>query len=344
MRSTTTVPRILVTHRIFPETEALLARVGQVMAPHRAEAWPAAAVRRYARPASAMLAFMPDAVDDRFLARAPHLRIVAGALKGYDNFDVQACARRRVWLTIVPDLLTVPAAELTIGLMIALARRVMDGDRYVRSGRHRGWRPHFYGRGLAGETAGLVGMGAIGQAIAERLGAFGMRLVCADPRRMPARDRRHLRVERLPLDALLATADYVILGTPLSAQTEHLIDRARLGRMKPGALLINPSRGSIVDEGAVAAALESGRLGGYAADAFEMEDWRRPDRPREIPRVLRRHPRTLFTPHLGSAVVRARKAIERRAAENIIDCFEGRVPRDAVAGPASPARPRRCRL
>lgn len=327
-----TVPQILVTRRIFPGTRDILARVGRVTVPMRGDAFSAADIRRHARSATAMMTFMPDFVDDAFLARAPRLRIVAGALKGYDNFDVAACTRRGIWLTIVPDLLTIPAAELTVGLMIGLSRRVVEGDRYVRSGRYQGWRPRLYGRGLAGETAGLVGMGAIGRAVAERLAAFDMRLVCSDPNPvLPQSPRFH--AARMPLETLLATADFVILGAPLVKGTIHLLNEARLAQMKPGAFLINPSRGSLVDENAVAAALEAGRLGGYAADAFEMEDWRRPDRPRRIPAALRHHPRTLFTPHLGSAVVAARQAIERRAAENIVDYFDGRPPKDAVAVP-----------
>jgi phosphonate dehydrogenase len=336
----TTTPRILVTHRVFPETKVILERAGSVIAPEQADAFSAAARLRHAQSATAMLAFMPDTVDDRFLSSAPDLRIVAAALKGYDNFDAPACARRGVWLTIVPDLLTDPAAELTIGLMIALARHVVAGDRHVRSGRYRGWRPSFYGRGLTGETAGFVGMGAIGRAIAKRLATFGMTLVYADPQRISQRDERHLRLVRVPLDRLLARADYVIIAAPLTGVTEHLFDRRRLARMKPGALLINPSRGSIVDEAAVASALAAGHLGGYAADAFEMEDWHRRDRPRVIPPTLRRHPNALFTPHLGSAVISARRAIERRAAENILDYFEGRPPRDAVAGPLGSTSPR----
>ncbi len=326
-------PRILVTHRVFPETKKILERAGSVVAPEHTDAFSAAARLRHAHSAMAMLAFMPDTVDERFLSRAPDLRIVAAALKGYDNFDAAACARRGVWLTIVPDLLTDPAAELTIGVMIALARHVVAGDRHVRSGRYRGWRPRFYGRGLSGETAGFVGMGAIGRAIAKRLAAFGMTLVYDDPQKISERDERHLRLVRMPLDGLLTRADYVIIAAPLTGVTEHLIDERRLARMKPGALLINPSRGSIVDEAAVASALIAGRLGGYAADAFEMEDWHRRDRPRAIHHALRRHPNTLFTPHLGSAVVSARRAIEQRAAANILDYFEGRPPRDAVASP-----------
>jgi phosphonate dehydrogenase len=329
--SATLRPHILVTHRAFPETIEMLARAGRVIAP-RSEAFAPVARSRHARSATAMLAFMSDHVDDAFLSRAPRLRIVACALKGYDNFDARACARRGVWLTIVPDLLTEPSAELAIGLMIALGRHVAAGDRFIRSGMYRGWRPRDYGRGLAGETIGIVGMGAIGRAIAQRLAGFGSTLVYTDTAPVTRTEERRLRLTRLTLDALLARAGFVVLAAPLTESTTHLIDARRLARMQPGALLVNPARGSLVDEAAVAAALRSGRLGGYAADAFEMEDWRRADRPRTINRALRAHPNTLFTPHLGSAVMAARRAIEQRAARNILDYFDGRTPRDAVAG------------
>jgi len=319
-------PVIVATHRIFPETRQLLAGAGE-------EALPGAVLHRAAADASALLAFMPDRVDDAFLAASPKLKIVAAALKGYDNFDGEACARRGVWLTIVPDLLTVPAAELTIGLMIGLARQIAAGDAHVRSGDYRGWRPAFYGRGLAGETVGFVGFGAIGRAIAERLRPFQTTLLYADPKPLDAATESALGITRLPLDALLGRADYIIAAAPLTPATLHLIGEAALALVKPGALLINVARGSVVDEAAVAAALADGRLGGYAADVFEMEDWQRTDRPREIAAALRAHPRTVLTPHLGSAVVASRQAIERRAAENILDALAGRVPRDAIYGP-----------
>lgn len=327
-------PVIVATHRIFPETHRKLECVGTPVAPGPdQESLPPDRRRAALAQAEAMMAFMPDRVDEATLADSPNLRIVAAALKGWDNFDGAACARRGVWLTIVPDLLTVPAAELTIGLMIGLARHVRAGDAHLRSGTFAGWRPAFYGRGLAGETAGLIGFGAIGRAVAQRLRPFGMTLVYADPRPLPAATEQELGVIRLPFDAVLAQADYLIVVAPLSSATRHMIGADALSRMKPGALLINPARGSVVDESAVAAALTSGQLGGYAADVFEMEDWLLPDRPREIAPALREHPATLFTPHLGSAVVRARRLIEERAADNIIDCLQGRTPRDAIYGP-----------
>ncbi len=327
-------PVIVATHRIFPETRRLLVDAGALVAPGEGEeALPSEVLRRAAADATALLAFMPDRVDDAFLAASPNLKIVAGALKGYDNFDGEACAGRGVWLTIVPDLLTIPAAELTIGLMISLARQIGAGDAFIRGGNYRGWRPAFYGRGLAGETVGFVGFGAIGRAIAARLRAFDMTLLYADPKPLDAATERDFGITRLPLDELLARADYIIAAAPLTAATLHLLGDATLSRVKPGALLINVARGSVVDEAAVARALQHGRLGGYAADVFEMEDWQRADRPRDIAAALLAHPNTVLTPHLGSAVISARQAIERRAAENILDALAGRVPRDAIYGP-----------
>jgi phosphonate dehydrogenase len=238
-----------------------------------------------------------------------------------------------VWLSIVPDLLTVPTAELAIGLMIGLGRHIRAGDAHVRTTGFRGWRPAFYGRGLAGETAGLIGFGAIGRAIAERLRSFGMTVLCSDAAPVPEPVAAKYGVTALPFADVLARADYLIVAAPLLPGTRHLLGAAALAQMKPGALLVNPARGSVLDEEAVAAALQAGRLGGYAADVFEMEDLHLPDRPRGIARGLLDHPETLFTPHLGSAVWQARQAIEARAAANIADALGGRRPRDAVAGP-----------
>jgi len=276
------------------------------------------------------MAFMPDTVDEAFLRACPRLRIIACALKGYDNFDAKACAEHGVWLTIVPDLLTVPTAELTVGLVIALARHVLSGDIHVRSGSFRGWEPRFYGAGLDSSTVGIVGMGAIGQAVAARLAGFGCRLIYTDRQRLNDADERALNISWLPAEQLLADSDFLVLAVPLTALTRHMMDATALGRMRPGAFLVNPCRGSVVDEQAVLDALRSGRLAGYAADVFEMEDWALPDRPRHITQELIEHPNTLFTPHIGSAVTCIRRRIEQRAAENIRQALSGMRPPDAV--------------
>jgi phosphonate dehydrogenase len=326
-----TRPRIVVGHRMFHETLAQLTACGDVIAPVGRDTLPPARLLRELARADAWMAFMPDSADERLLRRCPHLRIIAGALKGCDNFDVEACTRRGIWLSVVPDLLTTPTAELTIALMIGLGRHLLEGDRRVRSGRYRGWRPSLYGQGLAGSRVGLIGMGVIGQAVAARLKAFDVEQRYCDPRPLAEPLARALGLNRArDPAALLGWSDYLVLAAPLTPATTHIIDAKALRAIRPGCLLVNPSRGSLVNESAVLAALEDGRLGGYAADVFELEDWARADRPRAILAGLRRHPRTLFTPHLGSAVIDVRRAIERRAAENVADALCGRTPRDAV--------------
>ncbi len=317
-------PRILVTARIFEETRAALAALGEVDANPEAGPWPDAALRARAAEAEAMMAFMTDRVDAGFLAAAPRLRVLACALKGHDNIDLAACRARGVAVSIVPDLLTAPTAELAIGLLIGLGRRIAEGDALVRGGGFAGWRPVLYGAGLEGARVAVLGLGALGAAVAARLAPFGCDLVGADP----ARDAPGVR--RLPPEAALAGADAVVAALPLAPGTRGLIDGARLALLPPHALLVNVGRGSTVEEAAVADALEAGRLGGYAADVFACEDWALPDRPRAIDKRLLAHPRTLFTPHLGSAVRRVRQAIELRAAANIADVLSGRPPRDGI--------------
>jgi phosphonate dehydrogenase len=281
--------------------------------------------------AHAMMAFMPDKVDDAFLQQCPNLKVVGAALKGYDNFDVEACTRHNVWFTIVPDLLTNPTAELAIGLMLSLARNIGPGDQWVRSGDFQGWLPIHYGSGLDGATVGLLGMGRVGQAITRRLSGFGARLLFHDPRSVTVDVDSNLKVQAAFMEEVLSHSDFIICAVPLNSQTKHLINSRTIVRMKRGSYLINIGRGSTVDEQAVAEALDIGHLAGYAADVFEMEDWALEDRPRFIhPSLLAHHDRTIFTPHLGSAVDSVRKAIAMEAGRNIIQALTGETPQGAV--------------
>jgi phosphonate dehydrogenase len=308
----------------------LLAPSCELITNQTSETLPREEILRRAATADAVLAFMPDCIDAVFLAACPRLKIVAAALKGYDNFDVQACTARGIWLTVVPDLLTTPTAELAVGLMVGLTRNIRRADAFVRSGQFGGWRPEFYGLGIADSTIGIVGLGAIGRAIAERIRDWGGAIFYTDRRRISEEDERRLRISWCELDELLSRSDIVILALPLTPESHHLIDAGRLQRLKPGSFLVNPCRGSVVDEDAVLTALQSGHLSGYAADVFEMEDWARADRPRRISKALLSHPNTLFTPHLGSAVRKVRLAIELRAAQSIRQVLLGGRPSDAV--------------
>lgn len=331
-------PKIVLTHWVHPQVLALLAQTGEVVANATRETLPSAEVLRRAQDADAVMTFMPDSVDESFLRSCPRLKVIGCALKGYDNYDVEACTRRDVWLTIVPDLLTVPTAELTIGLLIALTRKILEGDRFVRGGAFNGWRPVLYGAGLAGRTLGIIGMGAVGRAIAQRLQGYETTLLYTDPRPLTPQLESQYGLAHVPLEELLERSDAVLPMLPLREETLHLIGARTLSMMKQGAFLVNACRGSVVDEAAVADALGAGTLGGYAADVFELEDWARADRPRSIPqRLLDDTARTLFTPHLGSAVADVRLAIELEAAANILQALRGETPQGAVNRPLTRA-------
>ncbi len=205
-----------------------------------------------------------------------------------------------------------------------LARRMLEGDRFIRRGEFAGWRPHLYGMGLANRTRtlGIVGMGSLGQALAQRLASFEMQLIYSDPIPLPKDKEKAWNLSRVSFDSLLETSDFVVLMVQLQPETFHLVNATSLARMKPGSFLINPCRGSVVDEQAVSDALASGHLAGYAADVFAMEDWARLDRPLGIPQsLLENTTQTFLTPHLGSAVDDLRRDIALEAAENIVQAL-----------------------
>lgn len=326
-------PKIVVTNWVHPEVVEFLRAHGRVEANTTREPWSPEELAARAADADGLVTFMTDTVDGAFLARCPKLRVIACALKGADNFDVDACSRRGVTVTIVPDLLTAPTAELTVGLMISLARNILPGAAMVREGRFHGWRPTLYGRGLDGSAVGIVGMGAVGQALARRLRAFRCTLSYSDRRPLPSDQEDVLGLTRRSFEALVSRSDYLVLTLPLTPDSLHLVNADVISRMKPGTLLVNPARGSIVDEAAVVNALESGQLGGYAADVFEMEDWARGDRPRDVNPRLRAHPRTVLTPHLGSAVEIVRRDIAMSAAHDVVSVLAGERPATAINVP-----------
>lgn len=280
--------------------------------------------------ANALMAFMTERIDEELLEASPKLQIVAGALKGYNNMDVDACTRRGIFVTVVPDLLTEPTAELTVGLMIALARNMLPGHRYVRSGSFHGWRPRFYGGSLSGAKVAIIGAGAVGQAIMRMLSGFNCDLIYVDRKSLAVEQEQQYACRQSSLDGALAEADFVVLAIHLMPETHHLVNGTFLSSMKAGSYLINPARGSIVDEDAVIAALDSGHLAGYAADTFEMEDWAVSGRPKAIADRLRKRENSVLTPHIGSAVRSVRQQIEMSAVQSIIDVAEGRVPSGLV--------------
>jgi glyoxylate reductase len=278
--------RIFVTRRVPERVQEELER--SFAADLHDEELPPAREELLARSAGCdgLVTMLTDRVDAELLdAAGPQLRIVANYAVGLDNVDLEECERRGVTVTNTPDVLTDATAEMTIALMLALTRRVAEGDRFLRRGEAWQWAPTFMlGRGLAGFTLGIVGFGRIGQAVARLAEAHGMKVV-------------HSR----PLDELLRTVDLVSLHVPLKEETHHLIGERELGLMKPTAYIVNTSRGPVVDEGALARALAEGRIAGAGLDVFERE-------PDVDPRLLRLE-NVVLVPHLASATHEAREAM-----------------------------------
>jgi glyoxylate reductase len=269
---------------------------------------PAEELRRAAAGAAAIVADPTVPVDAELLeAAGTGLRIVANFAVGYDNIDLEACGERGVIVTNTPDVLTNATAELTLALMLAAARGLGSAERTLRAGEWTGWEPvQFLGTEIAGSTVGIVGLGRIGSRVGELLVGFGCRIIWSS------------RGSGMEMDDLLAESDIVTLHLPLNADTHHLIDGRRLERFKEGAILVNTSRGGLVDTSALVAALRSGRLAGAALDVFENEP--------EVPAELLALDNVVLTPHIGSATDRARNGMSRLVAENVIGVLEDGVP------------------
>jgi glyoxylate reductase len=278
-------------------------------------------LREQAAGAAAIVASPSIPVDRDLLdAAGPSLKVVANFGVGYDNIDLDAARARGVRATNTPEVLSNATAELAVALMLATGRRIAEGDALVR--RNEWTSPGsaaFLGTELAGATVGLVGFGRIARRVAELLRGFEVALLFTSrsDRASPA------GAERRMLPELLAAADVVSLHVPLTPQTRHLIDRAALATMKRGAILVNTSRGAVVDTAALVEAVRSGHLSGAGLDVYEDEP--------NVPAALRKLPNTVLLPHLGSATRSTRDAMARLCAENVIAVIDGREPPAAVA-------------
>jgi glyoxylate reductase len=263
---------------------------------------------------------LTDKVDDEFLdAAGPQLVIVANYAVGFDNIDVPALTRRGVLASNTPEVLTDTTADLAWSLIMSAARRIAEGDRFLRSREPWIWGPEFMlGVDVHHKTLGVVGFGRIGQALARRARGFDMKIIYHDVYRPPAEVERELGAEFRELDDLLAEADFVSLHTNLSPETHHLINAERLKRMKPTAVVVNSSRGPVIDESALAEALRTGEIFAAGLDVFEKE-------PDVHPELLELD-NVVIIPHLGSATVETRIAMGLLAADNLIAALEGRRP------------------
>lgn len=267
--------------------------------------------------ADALVCLLLDKIDAGVLAAAPQLKVIANCAVGVDNIDLAAAARAGVVVTNTPDVLTEATAELAFALILAVARRVGEGERLMRSGAWTGWAlDQLLGVQLLGKTLGIVGYGRIGQALGRRALGFGMRVIYSGPRDVPG------PAARVDVDELFATADVVSLHCPLTPATRRLVNAERLARMKHTAILVNTARGDIVDEGALIDALTAGQLFGAGLDVFVGEPG--------IDPALRTCPRLTLAPHIGSATTEARTAMAQLCADAVIAVLSGRRPGNVV--------------
>src|SRR5918996_3582081 len=314
------VPVVLVTRRV---PEPVLERLSERCRP---DVWEGEGVMPRAElldrvvGKAGVMAMLTDRVDGELLDRAgPSLRVVANFAVGYDNLDLDACTERGVMATNTPDVVTEATADLTWALLLAAARRVAEGDRFMRSGRPWIWGPEFFlGREVHGKTLGVVGLGRIGRAVTRRAAGFGMPVLYHAGHRLAPDVEASLGVGWRELDELLAEADFVTIHTGLTPATRHLIGEPQLRRMKPSAVLVNTARGPIVDEAALARALRDGEIGAAGLDVFERE-------PEVHPDLLGLDNVTLL-PHLGTATIETRVAMGTMAADNLLAALAGRRP------------------
>ena len=306
-----------VTNRIPSSAVELLRGAGEVRSDEREEAIPRADLLALARGADAALTLLHDRVDEEFFeAAGPQLRCVANVAVGHDNVDLEAAARHGVVVTNTPGVLDDATADLTMALILAATRRVVEGDRLVRSGREWSWGMRFMlGSSLQDKRLGIIGLGGIGRRVAERARAFGMEIAYRSRHPAPAQVLAALAAERLTLEQLLAESDVVSLHCPLTPETHHLIGADELEQMKPSAVLINAARGPVVDERALVAALGEGQIAAAGLDVYERE-------PQVEPGLLELD-NVVLTPHLGSATVETRTAMAELAARNAISVLSG---------------------
>ena len=312
-------PKLYSTHCLFEEPRRKLAEHFDVEYWQGEDRPPRPEVLSRVAGKDAMISLLTEKIDGELLdAAGPDLRIVANVAVGFDNIDVPACTARRVAVTNTPGVLDETTADFAWTLVMAVARRLIEGDRLARSGAWTKWNlDQLCGADVWGKTLGIIGLGRIGRAVARRAAGFGMRVIYNSTNRAPAEVENELKAEYLPRDVVFEQADFVTLHVPLNPATRGLVGPAELALMKRSAFLINTTRGPVVQEAALIDALQRGLIAGAALDVFEREPL--------IPDGLRRD-NVVLAPHLGSASIETRTRMASIAAENAIAFFQGKRP------------------
>jgi glyoxylate reductase len=311
-------PKIFATRPLFDAARQILQEKCEV------EYWPQPEritreeLFRRVKDKQGLVCLLTERIDDELLRGATKLRIVANVAVGFDNIDVPSCTKRSVAVTNTPGVLDESTADFAWAMMMAVARRLGEGEALARSGSWKGWDlDQLVGTDVWGKTLGLVGFGRIGRAMARRAGGFEMKVLYTDVQRAPEDIEKKMNAEYRDFNTLLAESDFVSLHVPLLPETQGLFEAAKFFRMKPTAFLINTSRGSVVDEAALVHALESKKIAGAALDVYENEPFIHPGLKR---------PNVVLSPHIASASLETRTKMACMAAENVRDFFDGKRP------------------
>lgn len=312
-------PKVLVTREVFDETLAYLAEHCEVESNQADVPFDPERLAQRLKDKDGVACCLTDPIDAKLLARCPQLKVVANIAVGYNNIDLAACTARGVMVTNTPGVLDDSTADLAFALILATARRLTEVGSYIRAGEWTGWRlKQWLGVDVHHATLGIIGMGRIGQVIAKRALGFDMRVIYHNRTRLAFDIEKRLKATWVTRDDLLAQADFVVLQMPYSPQTHHLIGAAELSQMKSSAILINSTRGGVVDDAALIRALKSGTIRAAGLDVFEGE-------PKLDPGFLELK-NVVLAPHVGSSTEATRRAMAMTAARNAVAALTGGVP------------------
>jgi len=311
-------PKVYCSHELFEEARKILDATCEVEYWMQAERPLREEVLRRVKDKEGLVCLLTEKVDEGLLRAAPKLRIAANVAVGFDNIDVAACTKRGVVATNTPGVLDETTADFAWTLLMAVARRLGEGEQLARSGGWKGWNlDQLCGADIWGKTLGIVGFGRIGRAVARRALGFNMKVIYTDAVRAPEEAEQAVNATFQDMNTLLAESDFISLHVPLLAETRGLFDAPKFFRMKPTAFLINTSRGQVVDEAALVAALESKKIAGAALDVYENEPFIHPGLKR---------PNVVLAPHLASASLETRTKMAVMAANNVVSLFQGQMP------------------
>ena len=317
-------PKVLVTHRLLHEAIAYLKEhVDLEVGTQKAFLTKKELIEKV-KDKEGILSLLTAPIDKDVMDATPTLKIIANCAVGYDNIDIEYARRKGIMVTNTPGVLTETTADLSWALILAVARKIPQADVFARAKNYLGWELDlFLGKEITGKCLGIIGMGRIGKAMAQRAMGFQMKIIYTDPKELPEEEKQKYNASCVPLDELLRTADIVTLHTTLNPQTHHLISRGQLRLMKQDAILVNVSRGPVVDELALAEALEEGQIWAAGLDVYEREP--------EIEERLLSLDNVVLLPHIGSATYETRLKMAMMAAKNLIQGLSGQKPDNLVS-------------